>query len=136
MRSLNFLNRWRVPLYGDAGDQYHGAFKLRIRPTTTRIWVIAGCGDGWEHVSVSIANEKRLPTWPEMAYVKALFFDPEETVMQLHPPLSEYVNNAEVLHLWRPQGETIPLPPRWMVGIPGATPSDMPRIMTALRHGF
>lgn len=52
-----------------------------------------------EHVSVSLP--KRLPTWNEMAEVKDIFWNDEEMVVQMHPPKSEYVNVAEVLHLWR-----------------------------------
>jgi hypothetical protein len=133
MRNLDHLNRWRVPLRGRMGDQYNGSFELRIRPTTIRVWVIASDGGGWDHVSVSVSNARRLPTWSEMNYIKRLFFHDDEAVMQLHPPAAQYVNNAEVLHLWRPHSDPIPLPPMWMVGIPGATQADMPRIMAALR---
>lgn len=133
MRTLEHLARWRVPLRGSYDDPYDGAYQLRVRPTTARVYVISSCGAGWDHVSVSVCNEKRLPTWNEMHYVKRLFFHDHEAVMQLHPPASEYVNNAEVLHLWRPLELDLPMPPMWMVGIPGVTPADMPRIMAALR---
>lgn len=78
--------------------------------------VIFSSGLGWDHVSVSLTT--RCPTWEEMAYVKRVFFEPEEAVMQLHPPESEYVNNYPYcLHLWRPQGGVaIPLPPSRLVG--------------------
>jgi len=50
--------------------------------------------------------------------VKELFWDPEDTVMQLHPPRSEWVNNMPYcLHLWRPVGLAIPRPPNITVGI-------------------
>lgn len=69
----------------------------------------------WEHVSVSLPN--RCPTWEEMCWVKSLFWDDEEPVMQLHPPRSQWVNNhAYCLHLWRPCDEPIPLPPDLYVG--------------------
>jgi hypothetical protein len=79
-------------------------------------------GQGWEHVSITVARKKedatRCPTWAEMCFVKDLFFNKEETVMQLHPPHSEYVNNhAYCLHLWRPTSEAIPLPPSIFVGL-------------------
>ena len=77
--------------------------------------VLASDGREWEHVSVSLRN--RTPNWREMCYVKSLFWDPEDCVMQLHPPESEYVNNHEYcLHLWRPIGKEIPRPPSNMVG--------------------
>ena len=64
--------------------------------------VIAGANeDGWEHVSVELYG-KRLPTWDEMCEVKDIFWDDEETVIQMHPRKSKYVNLTEALHLWRP----------------------------------
>lgn len=65
--------------------------------------------DNWEHVSVS---SKKTPTWDEMCYVKQLFFDDEDLVVQYHPPKSEYVNISKTcLHLWRYKG-TMPSPPK------------------------
>ena len=77
--------------------------------------VICSDGEGWDHVSVSLPE--RCPTWDEMVYVKDIFFGAEETVMQLHPPKSQYVNLHEFcLHLWRKHGFEIPLPPKEFVG--------------------
>ena len=73
---------------------------------------------GWEHVSVS--RRDRCPTWDEMCLVKALFWDEEDCVIQYHPPRSEYVNNhPNCLHLWRPIGVSLPMPPSIMVGFKG-----------------
>jgi len=42
---------------------------------------------------------------------------PDDVVMQLHPARSDYVNNHNFcLHLWRPQGQTIPTPPVKLLG--------------------
>jgi hypothetical protein len=69
----------------------------------------------WEHVSVSV--ERRPPNWAEMCFVKDLFWDDEECVMQLHPPKSDYVNcHPNCLHLWKPVGQDIPRPPSELVG--------------------
>lgn len=79
---------------------------------------------GWEHVSVHIVDKKikRIPTWDEMCYVKSLFWEEEDWVIQYHPAKSEYVNNDEfVLHLWRPLTSDLPIPPSWMVGIKDLT---------------
>jgi len=77
----------------------------------------ASDGMGWEHVSVTI-NRQRTPTWEIMAYVKDLFWDEEDTVIQFHPPKSQYVNcHPHCLHLWRPVGKSLPLPSPIMVGI-------------------
>jgi hypothetical protein len=67
-----------------------------------------GVGD-WEHVSVS--RRSRCPEWHEMARVKQMFWDKTETVLQFHPPESEYVNlHPFCLHLWKPRWEIV-LPP-------------------------
>lgn len=69
-------------------------------------------GGGWEHVSVTKNNGKRCPTWDEMCAIKAMFFEPDEVVMQLRPSEKDYVNiHPYCLHLWRPVGQDIPLPP-------------------------
>ncbi len=68
----------------------------------------------WEHVSVSFGGRaKRCPTWEEMCWVKRLFFEDEEVVVQFHPPESTYVNEHPFcLHLWRyAEGDLPPLPP-------------------------
>jgi len=80
------------------------------------IFCQASDGMGWEHVSVTI-NRKRTPPWEIMAHVKDIFWDKEDTVIQFHPPESQYVNyHSLCLHLWRPIGIEIPLPDPEMVG--------------------
>jgi hypothetical protein len=71
--------------------------------------------EGWEHVSVS--TEDRCPTWKEMCFVKDLFWDSHECVIQFHPPLKEYVNyHPNCLHLWGYALSEIPTPPSILVG--------------------
>lgn len=87
-----------------------------------QIQIIASTGMGWEHVSITLRERKtfvkRCPTWAEMCYVKDLFWSEDETVMQLHPPKSEHINNhAYCLHLWRPIDVEIPMPDKLMVGV-------------------
>lgn len=72
----------------------------------------------WEHVSVSAYRGVRIrvPTWKEMSFVKDVFWDEDDVVMQLHPAKQDYVNHhPAVLHLWRPVGVAIPTPPSDMV---------------------
>lgn len=98
-----------------SSDGNNGAFFIPTRPGGPRLMVICSDGADWEHVSVSMPN--RCPTWEEMCKVKGLFWDDEDAVMQLHPPRSDWVNNhSYCLHLWRPVGAAIPLPPSFMVG--------------------
>ncbi len=77
--------------------------------------VIVSWGGGWDHVSVSLEN--RCPDWDEICFAKDIFFHPNECVIQYHPPKSDYVNNHPYcLHLWRPQNESVPMPPKSFVG--------------------
>lgn len=94
-----------------------GAFVIQLKHQQ-RLHIIASDMFGWEHVSVS--RKDRCPTWDEMCQVKAMFWDNDDCVIQYHPPESEYVNNHPYcLHLWRPVGIEIPMPPSIMVGFKG-----------------
>lgn len=117
MRNLELLERFRVHFDGyEAGDHGNGAFEVPSPiMSQIRLRVIASDGDGWDHVSVSV--EGRCPTWHEMEFIRRLFFQDQETVMQLHPPLADYINHHPYcLHLWRPHAAPLPRPPKWMVG--------------------
>lgn len=91
---------------GEDSDGPYGAFVIQ-GPCGERLVIIANdapAGDvaalGWEHVSVS--TRRRAPNWTEMCFVKDLFWDEEEAVVQFHPPRSQYVNIFPYcLHLWR-----------------------------------
>jgi hypothetical protein len=114
------LYRVRSGPYGsDSGDNF-GAFFVPTRQHTAPLKILASDGLGgehepWEHVSVSLPD--RCPTWKEMSLVKSLFWADTDCVIQFHPPRSEYVNNHDFcLHLWRPVGREIPLPPSILVG--------------------
>ena len=57
------------------------------------------------------------PDWREMCFIKDLFWDVEDAVIQYHPEKSKYVNVHEnCLHLWRLVGVEIPTPPKELVG--------------------
>jgi len=98
------------------GDRY-GAF-LIYGPCGRPLKVIASDSTAeipWEHVSVSL--NKRTPNWVEMCFIKDLFWNDDEPVMQLHPRKADYINNHEhCLHLWKPANAEIPLPPTEAVG--------------------
>ena len=83
---------------------------------------IASWGGKWDHVSVKVREMVdgvpilRTPNWDEMCFIKDLFFQPQETAMQLHPNKSEYVNvHPHCLHIWKPQSKSIPRPPKEFV---------------------
>ena len=120
------LSKARVRTGGYGSDDtfgMNGAFRL-IGPNGALLVIMASDGeapaaDGWEHVSVSLAN--RCPNWPEMCAVKSLFWEPEETVVQFHPPESSYISNHPyTLHLWRDTRDEHRLPPPILVGVKAA----------------
>lgn len=101
------------------GD-HHGCFIVPVGPQKRqKVLIIASNGDDtvrWEHVSVTIPGHRRTPTWEEMDAVKRLFWEDDETVMQLHVPRSEHKNHHPwCLHLWRPKDTDLPRPPSWTV---------------------
>jgi hypothetical protein len=99
----------------DASYRLNGVFFV-IGPCSDRLKIVASSASmGWEHVSVSLVD--RCPKWQEMSFVKGLFWDDEEAVMQLHPPKSDHVDyHPHCLHLWRPVEIELPLPPSILVG--------------------
>ncbi len=93
----------------------NGAFGIKLGKLI--YYIIVSDKMGWDHVSVSIPGATRTPTWEEMCVIKDLFFNKDEIVIQFHPPESEYVNfHKYCLHLWRPHGHQVKLPPKEMIG--------------------
>lgn len=75
--------------------------------------IVAPLDMEWQHVSISKKN--RVPNWQEMCFVKDLFWDKDETVIQFHPKEEKYVNTCgNCLHLWRHRNGH-ELPPLWLV---------------------
>lgn len=127
MIDLAELNSYRTadPRTLWRGDSRHGAFLIPCPTTSRTLKVVCSSNYGWDHVSVSVKGRLTPPAWPEMEFVRRMFFRPDEAVMQYHAPAADYVNGENgsghpgCLHLWRPshplRGE-IPTPPKWMVG--------------------
>lgn len=146
MRDLATLEQYRhheleIKAYGpDAALGWHkaiaGCFEIPSKVDGQTLRIVLSKGKfGWDHISIS--KKKRTPTWGEMDYVRRLFFEDHEAVMQYHAPLSDYVDGSVLghpfcLHLWRPTNEKIPAPPKWMVG--GMTPEDADKM--AREAGF
>jgi hypothetical protein len=135
--------RIREGRYG-SDDSYgpYGAFEV-TGPNGAPLRIMASGADepetdGFEHVSVSLPN--RCPNWPEMCFVKSLFWEPEETVVQFHPPESTYISNHPyVLHMWRDTRDGHRMPPAIMVGVKEAGDlTDKPEEVARLRreHGL
>lgn len=119
MKLSTDLETYRVksgPFATEKGETY-GAFIIPYKNYYIKV-ISSGENDEykWEHVSISLNN--RTPNWEEMCYIKSLFWNDEETVIQLHPPKSQWINNhPHCLHLWRPIDIEIPLPPSITVGL-------------------
>jgi len=119
--NLEKLEKYRItsgPYMTEEGDLF-GMFFIPFAFGKTPLKALSSNFDGsqeWEHVSVSLPN--RCPTWEEMCFVKDLFWDKTQTVIQFHPPESEYVNNAKFcLHLWRNSKTETLTPPSILVGL-------------------
>lgn len=97
----------------EKGNARNGAFGF-----PDGLFVLISDGMGWEHVSVS--RKSRMPSYEDLTRVKTIFWDEEDTVMQLFVPDSEHINcHPYCLHMWRPLEEKIPRPPSIMVGPSG-----------------
>lgn len=92
-----------------------GIFRIRAKRFNSELYVFSSQSLGWDHLSISKipkGRKQKLPSWEEMCYIKDLFFDYEERVIQYHPKRSEYINdNPNVLHLWKIQSKEFPSPP-------------------------
>ena len=125
-KSWNHLDKYRLDArqgreYASRpGDRFGGFIIYTPQPDSIELVIIATDGDykaagltkefAWEHVSVS--TKTRCPTWEEMSFVKNLFWEPDECVMQLHVPKSDHKNlHPFCLHLWKPLLAEIPRPP-------------------------
>lgn len=110
----------RHRITGEAGETY-GSFKvpgpqgmtLLIVASDGKEWPLEG--PAWEHVSVSRVRDGRYgvtPGWGEMEFVRDLMFEEDELVLQFSVPRDNHINiHPGVLHLWKPIGVVIPLPP-------------------------
>lgn len=108
-----------------ASDASYGNNGCFIVPHPQRDDVYLACiisdGAGWDHVSVTLGNNegpiKRCPTWEEMCFVKNLFWNKDEVVIQYHPAEKDYISDHDFcLHLWKKQGFELPVPGGWMIG--------------------
>lgn len=105
----------------DESDGWNGYFLVPLsgnpaRPKLQAVVLISD-GLGWKHLSISLVNKKRTPTWEELQKVKEMFFEPDEWVVQFHPPKLEHVNNHDYcLHLWHSLAWPMPVPESFLVG--------------------
>ena len=80
----------------------NGQFEIPSCISGRNLLIQISDGQGWDHVSVSAwsghkKKRARIPTWKEMCYVKNLFFEPDEVVIQYHPAEKNYINMAKTV---------------------------------------
>lgn len=120
-----------------ASDSSFGNFGAFVVPLGNGIKanVIASDDEGWEHVSITIRDKNRTPTWQEMGIIKDIFWDETDCCVQYHPPKSEYVNNHPYcLHIWRSKDQSLPMPPSIFVGVVGLNYEESKRIAKNYIH--
>lgn len=116
MKNLRQYNQYRVKLWGMYGDNSNGKFIIPRKNKSGYYQVIASDGLDWDHVSISLLDSQKNPIerclrWEEMCEIKEMFFLNTETVVQIHPKKEDYINDHPyVLHLWRPNNMSMPLP--------------------------
>lgn len=108
-------------LYSEKMFGNNGLFFLRDSHENIYLCIASDQGfpgqPAWEHVSVTLRNQERTPTWEEMCFIKSVFWNENDTVLQYHPAKSEYVDYSPwCLHLWRPIGIDFPKPDSRMIG--------------------
>lgn len=144
---FNVPNKYRLRNHPKLGsdDSYgnNGFFMIpHSKISNYFIQVQASDGSGWEHVSVSLIKRvnvarvkqpskwimqsvERCPTWEEMCFIKDLFWDKIDCVIQYHPSESDYVSYHQYcLHLWKPTDKEIPVPETFLVGPDSAIKHD------------
>lgn len=114
--------RGQEPPYKSPPGATYGAFQIPFNGVLLRIIATNGAVpdlkiDEWEHVSIHafdpVFKKVRCPKWDEMCFIKDLFWNDDEAVMQYHPAKSDYVNvHDHVLHLWRNKKVSFPMPPK------------------------
>jgi len=120
------IEKYRVTVGQMATPTNAGLYGRFLIPSpyqkNTELNVIATNGEGvspqWEHVSVhAVRNKKtKIPSWYEMQYIKGLFWEPDDVVLQFHVGAEDHINlHKHVLHLWRAVDEVQPLPPKILV---------------------
>ena len=112
------LEAWRVQqgTWRSPTGVTFGSFFVPFKSYRLYVMACDGTETGWDHVSVTHESARRCPNWEEMCFVKSLFWGEDETVLQFHPAQSDYVNlHPHCLHLWKPIGREVELPPRALV---------------------
>lgn len=115
--SLSHVERFRIQKgpFATEPEADSGTLLLPTQwGTTLECHYDRGLGAAWERVAVLCRKKKgdiRTPTWEEMQLAKEVFWQPKESVVQLHvPDYAKLHLNPHVLWLWRAKGQYMPRP--------------------------
>lgn len=102
-------------LASDSSIGNNGAFSIFAKRFPVNLHITASDKNGFEHVTVAVSDKRKKgnqsPTWEEMQYVKTIFWDDFDTVIQYHPWKNDYINGQKNrLHLWRIIDKPIAVP--------------------------
>lgn len=73
---------------------------------------------GWDHVSAHIISVEsgslnRTPNNEEMQFLRNIFFEDEDVVVEFHPAKKDYINNySYALHMWKSTDNVFSFPKR------------------------
>lgn len=120
-RHLETFRRYDPPYVSREGDTF-GCFQATRNGVFLNIIATDGKDEnggertGWEHVSVHVFDpvfkKQKTPSWEEMCFVKNLFWEEDECVVEFHVAKKDWISiHDHVLHLWRSTGAPFPTPP-------------------------
>ncbi len=122
MKDLKKLDRYRYDkkqpefIKDNSRRSLIGIFEIPLNKKET-VSVIADNGISfpeWEHLSVS--TSKRFLTNEEIHFIKDIFFNDDEIVIQIYSKNNIVKSKKNYcIHLWKLKTEDIPLPPMYML---------------------
>lgn len=103
------MHVWGLTGFQTSSGEWSGIFTFPVHPYN-ELRVIASCGGGWDHLSVSLPM--RTPTWGEMEAVRKYFAKPDEVWLQFGLPEKSHIDcHPHCLHWWRQLHRKVKLPP-------------------------
>jgi hypothetical protein len=112
LEKLCRANRWRIRTGAVASTDEAGFNGYFLVPLDGTFWMVRlNDQNGWRHVAITNAQNKRLIPWHISYKIKQLFFSDEAWVVEFHPPPGNYIADRWAHHLWEPLNETLPVPP-------------------------
>lgn len=103
----------------------NGLFKIHLPTKNCNAFCLVSDNGGWEQVSVRVedlnkqlkgGSRIRIPNSEELKFLKNVFWDRDETVIQYHFADSKETGSEYALHLFRHKTRCFPEPPSFLFG--------------------